>query len=179
LDKGKQKTKVQTLNLYDRSRNLESEAKNLGVKKMGFLSDSIKISIALAYAEANAAREGAVLDMEGFDGVIGIVHCAAIAGSAVGDIHFEQDNAVGMGGAADLEGTAIAIADDDDDQIFACDLYRPREQFVRAVVTKNGANNQAESAIYIQYKARKEPVVNTEADVLTLEQHASPDEGTK
>ena len=146
---------------------------------MGFLTDSIKIMTALDYASGTASRNGAEFDMAGYDGVIAIVKLATLAGSAAGDIHMEQSPVTGMGGSADLEGTAIAIADDDNDQIMAIDLYRPLEQFVRVVVTKNGAQAQAESAIYIGYKARKETVTNTIADTVTLEQHATPAEGTK
>jgi len=82
-----------------------------------------------------------------------------------------------MGSAADLTGTAIATADDDDDEIFVSDLYRPLERFVRIVVTKDASNAAAESAIYIQYKGKKLPVEDMGADEYEL--HVSPAEGTK
>jgi len=141
------------------------------------LSRHIKVTQALAYASGTAVRNGAEVDMQGWDGVIAIVTMATIASSAVGDIHWEQDTATGMGSAADLTGTAIATADDDDDEIFVSDLYRPLERFVRIVVTKDTSNAAAESAIYIQYKGKKLPVEDMGADEYEL--HASPAEGTK
>jgi hypothetical protein len=145
---------------------------------MDLLKD-LKITKALAYASGTATREGAILDMSGYEGVLMIVTCATLASSAVGDIHAEQDSAVGGGTMADLLGTAIAIADDDDDQIFVLDICKPLERYVRVVVTKNGANAQAESAIYIQYGPGNKPQVNTVADLVTVETHISPIEGTK
>ena len=141
------------------------------------LSKHIKVTVALAYASGTASRNGAELDMSGWDGVLFIVTHATLATGAVGDIHMEQDTATGMGSAADLEGTKIAIADDDDDQIFCIDLYRPRERFVRGVVTKDASNAQAESAIYIQYRGAKLPV--SKAGFNEYELHVSPAEGTK
>ena len=83
------------------------------------LLEDIKITEALAYVSGTAVRNGAVLDMQGYDGVIAIVKCATIASSAVGDIHWEQDTAVGMGTAQDLLGTAIAILPQRNPVVFA------------------------------------------------------------
>ena len=141
------------------------------------LSRHIKVTQALAYASGTAVRNGAEVDMQGWDGVIAIVTMATIASSAVGDIHWEQDTATGMGSAADLTGTAIATDEESDDEIFVSDLYRPLERFVRIVVTKDTSNAAAESAIYIQYKGKKLPVEDMGADEYEL--HASPAEGTK
>ncbi|KPK71860.1 MAG: hypothetical protein AMJ84_05445 [Acidithiobacillales bacterium SM23_46] len=141
------------------------------------LGKQIKITTALDYAEAAASRNGAVLDMAGWDGVIGVVKHAAIATGAAGDIHWEQGEDSNLNDAADLAGTKIAVADDDDDQVFVSELYKPRERYVRLVVTKDASHNQAESAIYIQYRGRKQPVSKAGADEYEL--HISPAEGTK
>jgi len=144
---------------------------------MSNLSKEINVTQCLAYASGTASRNGATLDMQGYDGVLCIVTHATIAASAVGDVHWEQDSASGMGTAADLAGTAIAVADDDDDEVWVLDLYRPLERYVRAVVTKDASNAQAESLVYVQYRGRKAPVSNAGADEYEL--HVSPSEGTK
>ena len=146
---------------------------------MSNLLQNVKITRCLAYVSGTAVREGAILDMAGYDGVLAIMTCATIASSAVGDMHWEQDSDSAMGGAADLEGSAIATAADDDDQIFASCLHKPMERYVRCVVTKNASNAAAESVLYIQYNGRKAPSVNTVADLVTAELLVSPDEGTK
>ena len=135
------------------------------------------MTAALAYASGTASRNGATLDMSGWDGVLMIVHHATLATDAVGDIHAEQGAASNLSDAADLEGTAIVVADDDDDQVWCIDLYRPKERYVRLVVTKDASHAQAESAIYIQYCGKKLPVSSAGFDEYEL--HVSPAEGTK
>jgi hypothetical protein len=141
------------------------------------LSKNIKVTTCLDYASGTASRNGAALDMEGWDGVLAIIKHATIAVSAVGDFHWEQGAQSNLSDAADLLGTAMAVAADDDNEVWVADLYRPRERYVRGVITKNGSNAQAETVIYIQYKGSKCPVSNAGADKYEL--HVSPAEGTK
>lgn len=143
------------------------------------LGKNVKLTAALDYASGTATRNGATLDMAGFESVMVVMTLATIAASAVGDIHMEQDSASGFGTGADLAGTAIAVAADDDNQIFIIDLVKPTERYVRAVVTKNGSNAQAESVVYIQYSGKKRPEVNAVADTVSYELHVTPAEGTK
>ena len=77
---------------------------------------------------------------------------------------------------ADLLGTAQVIADDDDNEIYYIDLYKPRERYVRLYVDKDTSNACAESAIYMQYGPHKLP--STHATGVTGELHVSPAEGT-
>ncbi len=143
------------------------------------LGKNIKITTCLDYASGTAVRNGDEVDMKGYDGLIAIMHCATIAGSAVGDLHFETATVTGFSGGTDLLGTALAVADDDDNQIFAIEVYKPLERFLRAVVTKDTTNAQAESVLYIQYEGVKRPEVNTVADLVTHELNVSPARGTK
>ena len=129
-------------------------------------------------AAASADRNGAILDMTGYRGVLMCVKFGAITTGAVTSIKAQQDTAVGMGGAADLLGTAMAVADDDDDQLFIIDLYEPTERYVRLVVDKDASNTTVETATYIQYGARNRPTTPTVTDKVTYERHESPAEGT-
>ena len=142
------------------------------------LSKNVQIRTALDHAEGSADRNGAEFDMQGFEGVLMVVKFGDIAGSATTTIKAQQDTATGMGSAADLEGTGVSVADDDDNQIFIIDLHRPQERFVRVVVDKDASHNTEEMAFYIGYGAHKLPVTQTLADEVTYELHVSPDEGT-
>ncbi len=142
------------------------------------LSKNVKITTALDYASGSADRTGAILDMSGYEGVLTIVKFAVIATGAVTKIKMQQDTAVAMGAAADLAGTGIDVADDDDNQVFAIDLYKPLERYVRLYVDKDATNATAESAVYIQYKNRKGAIDNNVTDAVTTETHVSPAEGT-
>jgi len=139
------------------------------------LSKHIKLTKCLAYASGTAARDGATLDMAGWDGVLAIVINATIASSAVGDFHWEQGATDPP--TTDLAGTAIAIVAGDSDKVVVSDLYRPQKRYVRGVITKDASHAQAESVIYLQYRGRKVPVTNMGADSYELQ--VSPAEGTK
>lgn len=142
------------------------------------LSSSVKISTALDYASGSADRSGAVLDMQGFEGVAMVVKFATIAAGATTSIKAQQGTAADGSDMADLAGTAISVAADDDDQVFVIDLVKPTKRYVRVVVDKDGSNSTAEVALYLQYGAHDKPVVQTVADEVTYECHVSPSEGT-
>lgn len=133
---------------------------------------------ALDYVSGTADREGAILDMLGFRGVLMVVKFAVIASSAVTSIKAQQDTDVAGGTMADLLGTAQTVAADDDNQIFIIDLYEPVKRYVRLVIDKDASNATAESAYYIQYGAQQRPATVTVADKVTYERHVSPAEGT-
>lgn len=149
-------------------------------------SAETQVRTALDYASGSADREGLVFDMQGFESVMIVVKFAAIAAGAVTSIKAQQGEAVDsvsaptdITDAADLEGTAQTIADDDDNQIFIIDLVKPQERYVRLVVDKDAANATAEMAWYIGYGGpRKTPTTLTLADEVTYERHISPAEGT-
>lgn len=139
----------------------------------------MKFTSALDIATAAAAdRSGAILDMNGFRGVLMCVKFGSIATGAVTSIKAQQGAAANLSDAADLEGTAIAVADDDDNQIFIIDLYEPTERYVRLVVDKDATNATAEMAWYVQYGARVRPTTPTVTNAVTYERHMSPAEGT-
>jgi hypothetical protein len=137
-----------------------------------------KFTTALDYASASADRNGAILDMLGYRGVLMVVKFAVIAPGAVTKIKAQQDTASNMATAADLAGTGITVADDDDNQVFIIDLYEPVERYVRLVVDKDAANATAESAVYIQYGAVLRPTTPAVTDAVTYERHMSPAQGT-
>lgn len=142
------------------------------------LSTSTLVRTALDHAEGSADRNGEVFDTKGFEGVMTVVKFGDIAAGAVTSIKVQQGAASDLSDAADLEGTSISVAADDDNQIFIIDIYRPRERYVRVVVDKDASNNTEEMAWYQGYGSRKEPTEMALADEVTYELHVSPAEGT-
>lgn len=143
------------------------------------LGKNVYFTTCLAYATGAAVREGATLDMSGYDGVLAVMSVATAASSQTGDIHFQTSTASNFSGEANVKGTAIVTDENSDDEIFVIDLYKPLERYVRAVVTKDTTNSIAESVLYIQYKGAKAPPDNIVSDVCTYELHVSPVRGTK
>lgn len=145
---------------------------------MDALSEQVKVSSALDYVSGSADREGAALDMAGYDGVLMLVKFAAIAAGAATSIKAQTDAASAFASAQDVAGSSQSIADDDDNQIFMIDVLHPPERFVRLYVDKDAANATAESAIYIQYRARELPCDNNVDDLITTELLVAPVNGT-
>jgi hypothetical protein len=141
------------------------------------LIQNTKITPALAYASGSADRNGAILDMKGYEGVLVLVHFSAIATGATTSVKMQQDTASDMATAADLAGSKITVADDDDDQVKYVDLHRPSERYVRVVIDKDATNATAESALYIQYGGKVLPEAQAAGSVEGEEHHA-PAEGT-
>lgn len=127
---------------------------------------------------ASATRTGAIQDMAGLEGIVAILKQGVMNSSAASTFKMQQDSAAAMGSAADLLGTGIAIADDDDNQIFAIELVNPEERYVRCAVAKNGAQTSDECVIYIVYGSRVTPEDNNVTDLITSERHIRPAEGT-
>ena len=138
-----------------------------------------RISIAVA-ASARAAGQtainGAMVDMQGYEGVVAVVEMGTIAATAVTSIKWQQSDTTTSADFSDLEDTALTIADDDDDKIFVSELYRPTKRYVRIVVARATANAALRAATYIQYKARSAPV--TQGTDVTTELSVGPTEGT-
>jgi len=143
------------------------------------LSKNGKISQAIAPAAGVAATtdiNGATLDMQGFEGALIIVTFGAITATAVTSIKAQQGQQSDLSDAADLLGSAQAIADRDDEKVFYIDVHKPRERYVRVVVDRGTANAVVASAEYIQYGPHKAPTIHG-ANVAG-ETHISPAEGT-
>jgi hypothetical protein len=144
-----------------------------------FLTDEVKITkVSVATAAGVTTIDSSPVDMAGYDGVLFLTTVLAITAGGVQSMKAQQDTAVGMGSAADLIGSGITIADDDDNQSFWLDIRRPLERFVRVRILR-ATQNSAFGEIYaLQYRARVKPQVNNVTDTITGEKWASLIEGT-
>lgn len=146
---------------------------------IGFLGDAVKITkVANATAAGTTAINSSAVDMSGYDGCMFLTTVGAIVSGGVQSIKAQQDTASGMGAAADLAGTGITVADDDDNQMFWLDVKRPRERYLRCVVSRATQNSTWGEIYAIQYRGRSFPVSNNVTDTITGEKHEAPAEGT-
>ena len=142
------------------------------------LAQNVKITRALnAVAAGQTVQNGAVIDMANFEGVVFIAALGTLASGAVTGIKAQQGNQANLSDAADLAGTAVSIADTEDNELLVLDIYRPAERYVRAVVTRGTADAVIDGVIAIQYGARVLPVTQ-DTTVAGIETHVSPAEGT-
>lgn len=141
-------------------------------------SEDIKIKSALDYASGNADRNGTTIDMAGYDSVCFVVHLATVAASAVTSVKAQSGAASDMSDAADLTGTSVSIAADDDDELKYIDLHNVAERYVRIVMDKDGTNACAESAVAYLYNGRAKRPITQASGEAEGERHVAPAEGT-
>lgn len=150
----------------------------------------MRIVPCLSYASGTSDVTSKVIDTKGFDAVAIVVHCATIATGAVTDIYLQEADAASdadtLTSGADLAGSSVTIADDDDNQAFVIQVNKPLKRFLQLAVNKDATNAWAGSAIAYLYNADAVPTTHAEgtgtsggAAVVTVERHVSPIAGTK
>ncbi|HYE85975.1 MAG TPA: hypothetical protein VEA16_06450 [Vicinamibacterales bacterium] len=152
---------------------LDSLTRNTLTKRVKV--DGTNWTLSAGTSDANSS----VIDTAGYDGVRFIIGFGAITSGAVTSIKVQQGADSGLSDAADLEGSAITVADDDDNQIAITELLRPQERYVR-LVTDRGTQNAVVDFLLVElFKARSGPVTqDTSATVIAAEVATSPAEGT-
>jgi hypothetical protein len=130
-----------------------------------------------AVAAGQTDQEATVIDMANAEGVVFIAAFGTLGDDAVTGLKVQQGDDPTLTDAADLAGTAQAIAHTDDNGLLVVDLVRPAKRYVRAVVTRGTADAVIDGVIAIQYGTRVLPT--TQGDTVAgLETHVSPAEGT-
>jgi hypothetical protein len=127
-----------------------------------------------AVAAGTTDVESTSVDGAGFDAAAFVVEFGAITSTAVTSVKVQgsSDNSTFV----DLEATSIAVADDDDNQIFVVDVVRPPYRYLRCVVDRGTANAVIDGITAIQYQARFMPV--TQPATTTGELNVAPIAGT-
>lgn len=143
------------------------------------LLENIKIvRVSAAVAAGSADSNGTAVDMQGYDGVVFVASIGAIVTGAVASLKAQQGAQAGGGDAADLAGTSVVIADDQDGKCAILDIYRPTDRYVRPVVMRATQNVTIDSVVAILYNGRKAPVALDTTAIATSKAVASPALGT-
>lgn len=148
---------------------------------MNILSEEIKITQLVDESEGAAGDtdiDGDTLDMDGFEGVMFVAVMGTITATAVTAMLVEQGEESDMSDAEELAGTQITIEDDDDEEVFVIDIYRPTDRYIRPVIERGTANAVVQTVLGIQYGARELPTELAVTDAVNYEAHVSPEEGT-
>jgi hypothetical protein len=135
-----------------------------------FLSEEVKITSVAAVATATSTVTSSAIDMAGYDGALLIVRLGSPAVN--NNIRWSQCDTTG-GSYADIEGTLVGNHATDNPLVV--DLKRPREQFLKYVITR-GTTTTVDSVVVIQYKAKNKAV--SQPSGTQIERHQSPAEGT-
>lgn len=117
------------------------------------------------------------VDTKDYDGVEFICGFGAIVAGAVTSIKVRQDIVAAMSAGADIAGTAITVADTDDNKITRSGIIRPRERFLDHVVKRATQNATVDFLLAVLHKAHKVPITQ-HSTVIKAETFVSPAEGT-
>lgn len=130
-------------------------------------------------AAGTSAQTSSAIDMQGFDGVKIYSAFGAITSGAATSVKVQQssDNA-SADAYADLLGTSVTVADDDDNQVVVHDIYRPKERYLKVVISRATQNAVIDGIIAVLYGASKMPTTDDSSTVVGRETHVSPAEGT-
>lgn len=118
-----------------------------------------------------------IVDTAGYDGVRFIAGFGAITTGAITSVKVQQNDINSSSGMADLEGSAITVADDADNKIAISDIIRPRERYLRMSFSRGTQNAVIDFLIVELYRAHIEPITD-DTTVLGSELSLSPAEGT-
>lgn len=129
-----------------------------------------------AGAAAATAITSDAVDTAGCEGVLFVVSFGTIVSGAATSIKVQQCDTSG-GSYADLTGTSQTVADDDDNETFVVDVFRPREQFLKLVVSRATQNATVGSILAIKYGVGQRPTTQGTA-VNAAEVFNNPAEGT-
>lgn len=110
---------------------------------------------------------GQVVDMDGYRNVAVMVTFGTIVTGAVTSIKMQQSAVVEFSNPEDLAGSAVTVADDDDNKVYIIEVERPTKRFLRVVVGR-GTQNAAVSAIYVLSNGRKRPATAPSGSVVFL-----------
>ena len=147
---------------------------------MNFIKNHKIVRVMNAVAAGTTSQNGSSVDMQGFNTVTFIAAFGTLTDTAVTGIKAQQSSDDGSSDTfADLEGTAKAIADTDDNKLLVLEIVKPRERYVRPVITRGTANAVIDSVIAIlSNKGPGKLPITEDATVAGSELHVSPAEGT-
>ena len=140
------------------------------------ISRGIKFTPVLdAVAAGTSDQNSSSVDMTSFDACTFAIGFGAITASAVTSVKLQgsdDDSAW-----SDLAGTAVSVADSDDNKMVLAEINQPQQRYVRCVVDRGTQNAVIDFAVAMQSKANKAPVTQS-STVLGSEFHQAPAAGT-
>jgi len=148
---------------------LSNEVKTVRIKP-----DGSGYVVAAGAADVNSD----IVDIQGFHGVRFIIGFGAIVAGAATSVKAQQNTINSGTGMADLAGTAVTVADNDDNQIVVLDIYKPRERYLRLTTLRATQNSTIDFLLAEFYEPWKVPVTEDATIVVAAEKHVSPAEGT-
>ena len=140
------------------------------------ISRGVKFTRVLdAVAAGTSDQNSSSVDMKSYDAVTFCVGFGTITASAVTSIKVQGSD--DDSSFSDLAGTAITVADSDDNKIVLAEINCPQQRYIRVVVDRGTQNAVIDFGVALQSKANAAPVTQS-SSVLGSEFHQAPAAGT-
>lgn len=145
-----------------------------------FIKNNVVKRVMNAVAAGTTDQTSSAVDTQGFNTCTFIVLLGTLTTGAVTGAKVQQSSDDGASDTyADLEGTAKAIADSDDNKMLVIEVTKPRERYLKCVVTRSTQNAVIDGVLAIlSNKGPGKLPVTEDATVAGSELHVSPAEGT-
>jgi hypothetical protein len=120
---------------------------------------SKRTRVSNAVAAGTAAVNCSILDMQGFESVVGVCSLNALTASQVTSIKAQAGNAANGSDMADLAGAVTpAAADADGNKLLVLEVVKPTNfRYLRFVINRGTANAQIDGVVATQYFSHKPP----------------------
>jgi hypothetical protein len=130
-----------------------------------------------AAAGTSTITPSAGVDMQGFNSAMFLVLLGALTDTTVPSIKIQQSDDDGVAdGYSDLEGTAYAVTDADDNKVIAVEIIRPTKRYLKLILARATANAVLDGIVAILGNPIGPlPITQT---TLGNEVHVTPAEGT-
>lgn len=130
-----------------------------------------------AAAGTSTITPSAGVDMQGFNSAMFLVLLGTITSTGVPSIKIQQSDDDGVAdGYSDLEGTAFAATDADDDKIIAVEILRPTKRYLKLILARTTANVVLDGIVCVLGNPIGPlPITQT---TIGNEVHVTPAEGT-
>ena len=140
------------------------------------ISRGVKFTRVLdAVAAGTSDQNSSSVDMKSYDAVTFCVGSGTITASAVTSVKVQGSD--DDSSFSDLAGTAITVADSDDNKIVLAEINCPQQRYIRVVVDRGTQNAVIDFGVALQSKANAAPVTQS-SSVLGSEFHQAPAAGT-
>jgi hypothetical protein len=142
------------------------------------LSKNVKVAQVLGYSAAGtAAKTSAVVDMQGFAGVMFVACLGAVTNGSNVSLKAQQDTVNPFTNAKDLSGAnaSFVAGASDSNKCVVLDLYRPTKRYIQAVLSPTVQNTEILSVVAVLYQSGQKPTIQ-DATVKAAALAVSPSE---
>ena len=128
-------------------------------------------------AGATDITDAQIIDMLGFDRAAFLASFGTLSAGAVTGVKLQHGDAANLSDAADVEGSALAIAETADDKDLLINIIKPTKRYLRLIPTRSTGNAVLNGAWCMQYGAKRPPVTQ-DSSIASSESTYSPPSGT-